>query len=203
MIEQELIKFQQQSQPKVKPRKIKPHVVKRERVKVKRCNSTAGPCGSVTRRRSPKQIKTRVVKVPTDVNLKQCSVVLPADLDESGVKTRSAHKGRGKAGKGLKAKQSKSIDPSPDLSSDETDKPIEPNPVIVPQLPINSDNEMVMDETTELTADSSTVVEPNQNEFDEPSELPVTSSAEIEPNISVNEIVVPEEFAEDNELSNQ
>ena len=85
VMEQELLKCQQ-NESRVKPRKIKPRVVKKERAKVKQCNRTVGPSGTIARRCSPKRTKTHVVKVPADVNLKQCSVVLPADLDESGVK---------------------------------------------------------------------------------------------------------------------
>ena len=64
--------------------------------------------------------------------------MLQPDLPEYNVKTRSAKKGKGKVGKGLKAKKSRAIESSPVLSSAETNKPIEP--ILVEE--INTDNEM-------------------------------------------------------------
>ena len=121
-------------------------------------------------------IQPLVVKLPACVKTKQSSVVVPLEVNETGVKTRSAIKGKGKAGKGLKVKKSKTIKPSPDLPTDETsepgdvitpDEPIEPSPVIAPQVPIDSSEVIVLDETIELTVVSSAVNEPNPKEFNE------------------------------------
>ena len=180
VLEQELTKFQT-AQSKVKP---KPLVGK------KRSHSTAGPSGCITGRRNPKRLKPDVIKLPALVNLKKCSV----DLSGSRVKTRSSTKG--KTGKGLRAKKSKLNETSPNLPSNETVESIEPIPVLEPKSSNTSNNNVVVIETSEITADLLAVVDPNSGELDESSKSVNTSTAEVKSIISVNRKVALEDSPE-------